>query len=85
MTHPDPRVLLVKRGGIYLQEEEDVKFYNSIYAWIPRNLSFRYINCTGQFTPNMKATAEPRLLSSLLWIDPGIKVSQHCLESVNMK
>ena len=30
------------------------------------NLSFRYIDCTGQFTPKMKANAEPRLLSSLV-------------------
>ena len=26
-------------------------------------------HCTGQFTPKMKANAEPRLLSSLVWID----------------
>ena len=38
-------------------------------SWIPWNLSFRYIHCTGQFTPKMKANAEPRLLSSLVWID----------------
>ena len=25
------------------------------WAWIPWNLSFRYIHCTGQFTPKMKA------------------------------
>ena len=42
---------------------------------------FRYINCTGQFTPKMKANAVPRLLSSLVWIDSGIAVSQHRLES----
>ena len=36
---------------------------------IPWNLSFNYIHCTGQFTPKMKANAEPRLLSSLVWID----------------
>ena len=29
-------------------------------------LSFRYIHCAGQFTPKMKANAEPRLLSSLV-------------------
>ena len=52
----------------------------SIYLWIPWNLSFRYIHCTGQFTPKMKANAEPRLLSSLVWIDSGIEVSQHRLE-----
>ena len=52
-----------------------------IIAWIPRNLSFRYIHCTGQFTPKMKANAEPRLLSSLVWIDSGVVVSQHRLES----
>ena len=48
---------------------------------IPWNLSFRYIHCTGQFTPKMKANAEPRLLSSLVWIDSGVVVSQHRLES----
>ena len=26
-------------------------------TWIPWNLSFRYIHCTGQFTPKMKANA----------------------------
>ena len=50
-------------------------------AWIPWNLSFRYIHCTGQFTPKMKANSEPRLLSSLVWIDSGVVMSQHCLES----
>ena len=54
-------------------------------VWIPWNLSFRYIHCTGQFTPKMKANAEPRLLSSLVWIDSGVEVSQHCLESLFMK
>ena len=49
---------------------------------IPWNLSFRYIHCTGQFTPKMKANAEPHLLSSLVWIDSGIVVSQHLLESL---
>ena len=44
------------------------------WAWIPWNLSFRYIHCTGQFTPKMKANAEPRLLSSLVWIDSGVVV-----------
>ena len=39
------------------------------FVWIPWNLSFRYIHCTGQFTPKLKANAEPRLLSSLVWID----------------
>ena len=29
----------------------------------------------------MKANAEPRLLSSLVWIDPGVLVSQHRSES----
>ena len=29
----------------------------------------------------MKANAEPRLLSSLVWIDSGVVVSQHRLES----
>ena len=36
-------------------------------------------HCTGQFTPKMKANAKPRLLSSLVWIDSGVVVSQHCL------
>ena len=38
-------------------------------SWIPWNLSFRYIHCTGQFTPRMKPNAVPCLLSSLVWID----------------
>ena len=37
-------------------------------------------HCNGQFTPKMKANAEPRLLSSLVWIDSGVMVSQHRLE-----
>ena len=41
-------------------------------------------HCTGQFTPKMKANAEPRLLSSLVWIDSGIVVWQHRLESFFM-
>ena len=49
-------------------------------SWIPWNLSFRYIHCTGQFTPKMKANAVPRLLSSLVGIDSGVAVSQHRLE-----
>ena len=48
---------------------------------IPWSLSFRYLHCTGQFTPKMKANAEPHLLSSLVWIDTGVVVSQHRLES----
>ena len=47
-------------------------------TWIPWNLSLRYIHCSGQFTPKMKANAEPRLLSSLVWIDSGVVVSQRC-------
>ena len=50
-------------------------------TWIPWNLSFRYIHCTGQFTSKTKANAEPHLLSSLVWIDSGVVVSQHRLES----
>ena len=42
-----------------------------LYSWIPRNLSFRYIHCKGQFTPKMKANAKPRLLSFLVRIDSG--------------
>ena len=58
----------------------------SVYiAWNPWNLSFRYIHCTGQFTPKMKANAELRLLSSLVWIDSGVVVSQHRLESFLIK
>ena len=41
--------------------------------------------CQSQFTPKMKANVEPRLLSSLVWIDSGIVVSQHRLESFFMK
>ena len=55
------------------------------FSWIPWNLSFRYIHCTGQFTPKMKANAEPRSLSSLVWIDSGVVVSQHYLESFFME
>ena len=54
-------------------------------TWLPWNLSFRYIHCTGQFTPKMKANAVRCLLSSLVWIDSGVVVSQHCLESFFMK
>ena len=57
------------------------------YAWIPRKSSFRYIlfhekatpnnavtpQRLSQFTPKMKANAEPRLLSSLVWIDQDNK------------
>ena len=53
-------------------------------TWIPWNLSFRYIHCTyctGQFTPKLKANAEPCLLSSLVWIGSGVVVSQQHLES----
>ena len=34
-----------------------------------------------QFTPKMKANTVPRLLSSLVWIDSGVEVSQNRLES----
>ena len=44
-------------------------FFFMPFSWIPWNLSFRYIHCSGQFTSKMKANAEPRLLSSLVWID----------------
>ena len=56
-----------------------------LITWIPWNLPIRYIHCTGQFTPKMKANAESRLLSSLVWIDSGIVVSQRRLESFFMK
>ena len=39
-----------------------------------------YVFCTGQFTPNMKANTQVRLLSSLVGIDFGIVVSQYRLE-----
>ena len=55
------------------------------FPWTPWNLSFHYINCTGQFTPKMKANTEPHLLSSLVWIDSGVVVSQNRLESFFMK
>ena len=69
------------------------------YSWIPWKLSFRYIlfhekkaandavtpQYQSQFTPKMKANAVPRLLSSLVWIDFDIVVSQHRLESFFMK
>ena len=41
--------------------------------------------CQSQFTPEMKANAVPRLLSSLVWIDSGVVVSQHRLESFFIK
>ena len=41
-------------------------FSFACYTGVPGNLSFHYIHCTGQFTPKMKANAEPRLLSSLV-------------------
>ena len=54
-------------------------------TWIPWNLSFRYIHCTGQFTPKIKANTVPRLLSSLVWIDSDVVLSQHRLESFVME
>ena len=71
----------------YTQQREKLStlFYNvvnvMVYSWIPWNSSFRCIDCTGQFTPKMEANTEPRLLSSLVWIDSGVVVSQHRLES----
>ena len=66
-----------------------LSIYLSVYlchiTWISWNLSFRYIYCTGQFTPKMKANAEPPLISSLVWIDCGIEMSQHRLESFFIK
>ena len=53
-------------------------------SWTPWNLSFCNTDCTGQFTPKMKANAEPRLLSSWVWIDSGVVVSQHRLASFFM-
>ena len=59
----------------------DSAFWWRTSSWIPWNLSFRYVYCIGQFTPKTKANAASRLLSSLVWIDSGVVVSQHRLES----
>ena len=59
-----------------------IKLHFLIISWVLWGLSFRCIHCTGQFTPKMKANAEPRLLSSLVWIDSGVVESQHRLESL---
>ena len=75
-----PQVNVIYRGSWWKR----INTFQSL-AWIPWNLSFRYIHCTGQFTPKMKANAEPRLISSLVWIDSGVVVSQHPLESFFMK
>ena len=66
---------------VWWRSELEHKTSNQCCSWIPWRLSFRYIHCIGQFTPKMKANAEPRLLSSLVWIDSSIVVSQHRLES----
>ena len=57
-------------------------------SWIPWKLLFRYIHCTGKFTPKMKGKAELHLLSSLVWFesfDFGVVVSQPRLEPFFMK
>ena len=69
----------------YLWLQLNILRRSTFNTWIPWNLSFRYIHWTGQFTPKMKANAEPRLLSSLVWIDSGLVVSQHRLESYFIK
>ena len=48
---------------------QETALYEGNTAWIPWNLSFRYVHYAGQFTPKTKANAESHLLSSLVWID----------------
>ena len=48
-----------------------------IITWIPWNLSIRYITLNW----SIYTKDDPGLLSSLMWIDSGIVVSQHRLES----
>ena len=58
--------------------------YLIILLWIPWNLSFRYIHCTGQFTPKMKANAN--CVCFHLWCElTGVVVSQYRLETSFMK
>ena len=52
---------------------------------MPWNLSFCYIHWTSQFKSKMNANVELRLLLSLVWIDSGVVVPQHHLESFFMK
>ena len=60
---------VVKKWGSQVRYATSRLAVSYLHTWIPWQLSFRYINCTGQFTPKMKANAKPRLLSSLVWID----------------
>ena len=63
-------LLLLLLPGMQLEDgKQQITWSLQSITWIPWNLSLRYIHCTGQFTPKMKANAEPRLLSSLVWID----------------
>ena len=56
-------------ANLFIVPKKPFLLYYAPLSWIPWNLSFRYIHCTGQFTPKMKANAVPRLLSPLVWID----------------
>ena len=47
------------------------------FSWIPWNLSFRYIHCTGQFTPKMKVNAEPRCFH--LWCELTLALWCHSI------
>ena len=70
------RFISWKKKLIFLYQQE-VYFAKK---WLGRLTDCTH--CTGQFTPKMKANAEPRLLSSLVWIDSGVVVSQHCWASL---
>ena len=83
--HLESETVVCKEKMLYLSFViimiKNYVFSEMHFSWIPWNLSFRYIHHNGQFTPKMKANAKPRLLSSLVWIDSGIAVSQHRVES----
>ena len=86
LTGFDPRRTIGSRSnGKECAKRVELLAPEKVITWDPRNLSFCYIYGTGQFTPKMKANAEPRLLSSLVWIDSGVVVSQHHLKSFFMK
>ena len=71
------KILLQKNKKIMVSSVTEHKFHENCHSVTS--------HCTGQFTPKMKANAEPRLLSSLVWIDSGVVVSQHRVESFFMK
>ena len=73
----EPLAPLFRWSVVFSQEPVYHEFHETCHL--------RYIDCTGQFTPKMNANTEPRLLSSLVWIDSGVVVSQHRLESFFMK